>query len=383
VQDIFPGRTRCMIYRRKADKKLLAVAWRNNDPGWISFQKTGAAAAKAEDIMGAPIALKNGWTPIGKAPVVIELNTTKKLEDLALDLVTVRDAPDKPAWPQEVLASFTPASGKRYAYAAEGGTSAEICGRDSSGDHQTRTAQTFKADGQTNKETFEIPLPSASGLVLRKTYFLDEPGQEAEVSVNGKAVGAWNLKPAAKELSKGFRNSTFVIPRSTLKDAKTAKIEVQYKGAANSISWTVLAYDGSALPLSAFGAIHTDSSVTHARLARNVVGLPLTIDKETYSNGVGVFARSLLEYSLNGQFKKFSALAGIDRVTKGKGSVIFEIYLDGEKKWSSSVMTGLDEPAKIDLDVTGAKRLRLIVNDGGDGNRFDAANWCDAELLVK
>jgi hypothetical protein len=118
-------------------------------------------------------------------------------------------------------------------------------------------------------------------------------------------------------------------------------------------------------------------------VARNVVGLPLSIDKDTFKNGIGVFARSLLEYSLNGQFKRFTASAGIDLVTKGKGSVVFEVHLDGLKKWSSSVMTGLDEATKIDIDVTGAKRLRLIVNDGGDGNRFDAANWCDAELHTR
>ncbi len=382
VQDIFPGRTRCMIYRRKSDKKLLAIAWRNNDPGWISFLKTGAASVKAEDIMGAPVAIKGGWTPIGKAPVIIELNTNKKIEDHAFDLVTTRDDPAKPAWPQEVLASFTPASGKRYRYAAENGTAAELNGRDANGDHQRVTGISFSAE-KLGKETFEIALPSATSIVLRKTYFLDETGQEAEVSVNGSAVGTWDLKPAGKELSKGFRTSTFLIPQDAIKDAKTAKIAVQYKGAANTIGWTVLAYDGSALPLSAFGAIHTDSSVTHARVARNVVGLPLSIDKDTFKNGIGVFARSLLEYSLNGQFKRFTASAGIDLVTKGKGSVVFEVHLDGLKKWSSSVMTGLDEATKIDIDVTGAKRLRLIVNDGGDGNRFDAANWCDAELHTR
>ncbi|MDA0837830.1 MAG: NPCBM/NEW2 domain-containing protein [Planctomycetota bacterium] len=383
VQDVFPGRTRCMLYRRKTDKKLLAVAWRNNDPGWISFQRTGATTAKAEDIMGASISARDGWYPIGKAPVVIELTTPKELQDLALDLIMVRETPEKSAWPQEVLASFSPASGRRYNYASEGDKTEQFQGRDSFGDYQHPSGISFRAEGKANKEAFEIQLPSPSGLVLRKNFYLDETGQEAEVSVNGNPVGTWNLKPSAKELSKGFRISAFVIPVETLKGAKTAKVEVRYKGQANTIAWTALAYDGSSMPLSAFGAIHSDSTVASARLARNVVGLPTGIGKETYKNGIGVFAPSLLEYSLNGQFRRFTATAGIDRVTKGKGSVVFEIYLDGEKKWTSSVMTGLDEPAKIDLDVTGAKRLRLIVNDGGDGNRFDAADWCDAELHVR
>jgi alpha-galactosidase len=56
------------------------------------------------------------------------------------------------------------------------------------------------------------------------------------------------------------------------------------------------------------------------------------------------------------------------------------VQADGKGLWKSPVMSGLDDPKEIDLDVAGVQRLRLMVQDGGDGNSFDAANWCDAAL---
>jgi len=71
---------------------------------------------------------------------------------------------------------------------------------------------------------------------------------------------------------------------------------------------------------------------------------------------------------------------GIDAATEGKGSVEFEVYADGKKVWSSGVRSGLDEAKTVDIEVEGVDRLRLVVTDGGDGNKFDAANWCEPAL---
>ena len=41
----------------------------------------------------------------------------------------------------------------------------------------------------------------------------------------------------------------------------------------------------------------------------------------------------------------------------------------------------LENRAKaIDIDVTGVNRLRLILSDGGDGNKLDAGDWCEPVL---
>ncbi|MFP6657547.1 MAG: NPCBM/NEW2 domain-containing protein, partial [Pirellulales bacterium] len=89
---------------------------------------------------------------------------------------------------------------------------------------------------------------------------------------------------------------------------------------------------------------------------------------------------SLLEYAVNGQFRQFTAEVGVDAATGGRGSVVFEVYGDGRKLWSSPLMSGLDKPRKVDINIVKVNRLKLIVNDGEDGNRLDAANWCAGAL---
>jgi hypothetical protein len=191
---------------------------------------------------------------------------------------------------------------------------------------------------------------------------------------------AWNLRRLEKDLSGGFREAELVIDAASLGAAAGAKIDVAYEGPANSIGWTVLEYAGGDFPLTAMGPIHAEQNVASPRAGCNVTGGALGVTTEAFENGIGVFAKSLLEYSLNGQFKRFKARVGIDSITDGRGSVVFEVWTDGRKAWASPVMSGLEQSAPVDVDVSGASRLRLVVSDAGDGNAYDAANWCDPVL---
>ena len=146
------------------------------------------------------------------------------------------------------------------------------------------------------------------------------------------------------------------------------------------ICWRALEWREGAFPLSAVGPLHADQNVGAPRFARNIVGAPLKVGTASFANGIGTFARSLLEFPLNGQFRRFTAQAGVDAVTEGRGSVVFEIYGDGKKLWTSPTLSGLDAPKDVDLDLTGVNRLRLVVTDANDGNKFDVANWLEPVL---
>jgi len=39
-----------------------------------------------------------------------------------------------------------------------------------------------------------------------------------------------------------------------------------------------------------------------------------------------------------------------------------------------------DEPQRIELDITGISELKLIVNDAGDGQNWDHADWAEAKV---
>ncbi len=375
VQDIIPGRTRSLI-RQTKDGCTSAILWRNNDAGQVSFAGTGLKVAAAEDLFGTTVPVTDGWYAVGKIPCRFTLAEAGEPVALALGRLRVRDGAEI-FWPQCVLAAFTPATGARQAYVQTGGTPATLAGRTATGETRSSEGLTFAAGGS---ERFHVDVPAGAGLVLRKHYLLDATGQQAEIVVNGKPAGTWDLHRTEAELSGGLREAVFVIDAALLAGRPQADIEVRYLTASNTAAWRVFECRTGVFPLSAVGPLHADQSVGSPRFARNIVGGPLRIGTQSFANGIGVFARSLLEFPLNRQFTRFTAKVGVDAVTDGRGSVVFEVEADGKKLWSSQTLSGLDASKNIDLDVTGVNRLRLVVTDAGDGNRFAVAVWGDPVL---
>ena len=363
IADAIPDRTRCLAFTRKGDGKPVVVIWRNDDAGRASLGAMKVEAA--EDLVGAPVApAKDGTYAVGKMPVMFTLASAEGLER-----IQVFDA-DGGNWSQRMLAAFP----------ATGGAVRKFSGRAIDGMLRVREGRVF-AKGESEK--FAVDVPVEGDLVLRKQFFLDETGQSADVFVNGTATGTWDLMRSDPQLASGFRDAIFIMPRAILGKASKAEIELKYTTAGNTLGWQVmqcLPSDKGVFDLAAVGAIHADQNVGHLRYARNVIGSPLKIGATAYANGLGTFARSLVEVPLNGQYSRFTAKVGVDAATEGRGSVTFEVYADGKKIWESPVMSGLDAPRDVDVEVKGAKRLRLVVGDAGDGNKSDAADWIEAVL---
>jgi hypothetical protein len=374
VADVVPGRTRAVL--QEAGGSAHAIAWRNDDAGWLSFAGTGVAVTEARDVFGGIVPEKQGWYAVGKVPVRFTVKAgSEPLADALLRLV-VRDGAE-PEWPQRVLAAFRPAEGGRQQYRLAGGQPQVIAGRTVSGEPRALPGVVFPSGGA---EAFTVAVPAGGGLVLRKQFLLDATGQLAQVLVNGKPVGTWDLRRSEKELSGGLRESIFLVDAAAIGGRPEADVEIRYSTPANTALLTALEYRGGNFPLSAVGAVHADQNVLAPRYARNIVGEPLRVDRETFKSGIGTFAQSLLEIPLGGRFKRFTSKVGVDAMTEGRGTVTFEVYGDGRKLWASPVMTGLDAARDVDVDVSGVNRLRLVVTDGNDGNKFDAANWVNPEL---
>jgi hypothetical protein len=51
-----------------------------------------------------------------------------------------------------------------------------------------------------------------------------------------------------------------------------------------------------------------------------------------------------------------------------------------EKLFESPVLRGGDQPAEVDVDITGAQQLRLRATDGGDNYYSDHAAWGNARV---
>lgn len=107
-------------------------------------------------------------------------------------------------------------------------------------------------------------------------------------------------------------------------------------------------------------------------------GHPITIGGAVYAKGLGVHAASAVEFYTGAACETVGADVGVDDEKGAIGTVAFEIWADGTKVASTGVLTNAMPAEHLSADVTGARTIRLVVTDGGDGIDSDHADWADA-----
>ena len=101
-----------------------------------------------------------------------------------------------------------------------------------------------------------------------------------------------------------------------------------------------------------------------------------------YEKGIGTHAHSEIVYDLTDKnVNMFSAFVGVDRAMyNSPASIEFQVYVDGKKEYESGVMCSNDVQQFVEIDLAGAKELKLVATVGGDTNGSDHADWADAKL---
>jgi hypothetical protein len=125
--------------------------------------------------------------------------------------------------------------------------------------------------------------------------------------------------------------------------------------------------------------VHTKQSWGTLQKNRSVWEKEMSIGGKRFRRGLGTHANSEIVYSLDGRYRRFQAWAGPDMATYG--TLGFAVVVDGQKRWESGKMTRGDAPQLVDVDIAGAKELRLLVDDAGNDIMGDHADWADAKLL--
>jgi len=395
MDDLVPATTRVLVYA--APKGAAAILWRVEGaaalvlPGPLRAQCTGVS------IYGSPVALDPaGSVRVSETPVLLNFpeQSPDALHAALLGAALKLDEPEAKAKAMALCDRVVPAvkaSAEAHKYAAAGGEPLKVRG-------VVPCVGAVEEAGLAGlkSESFELSCPADADMVLRRRYQLAGKGHAAEVIVNGKSAGMWNLAHTRQELQGGLRDAFFVVPRSLLDAAGRQKVELRYAAEpGTTFSVWSLALKGRTVPLGQLAPIYAAQAVGVMSLDRNVVGDGLKIAAKPYGRGIGTHAWSVIEYPINKQFKSFSVLAGVDACSDGRGSVKFEILGDGRtlsstlsdakdpaggKLAKTAVLTGLSTPERLVVDVTGVDRLTLVVHDGDDGNREDAADWLEPEL---
>ncbi len=118
-------------------------------------------------------------------------------------------------------------------------------------------------------------------------------------------------------------------------------------------------------------------------VGKSVQGGPIRIGDRTFRHGLGTHAPSEVVYDLGGQYDRFAAWVGVDAEMKDytASTVVFKVFGDGRELFSSGIMR-IGTPAKrVDVPIHGIAELRLVVEDAGDGQECDHADWADPVLF--
>lgn len=126
-----------------------------------------------------------------------------------------------------------------------------------------------------------------------------------------------------------------------------------------------------------WGSLGIDTAV---RPPDGRVPTPLRIKDASYEKGLGHHAPGEIVVELNGEYTAFDVDVGIQQQNNGAASVVFQIFVDDEKRFDSGVMHEADAAKPVHVSVEGADTLRLVATDAGDGIMCDCADWANARL---
>lgn len=98
-----------------------------------------------------------------------------------------------------------------------------------------------------------------------------------------------------------------------------------------------------------------------------------------YAKGLALRSRTVLEYRIPEGMTRFAATVGIDPTTRGQGNVTLEISADRKLLWQGEI-DGSDAPVQLDVPLSEARRLRLLVDYGGNLDYGDRLHLVDARM---
>ena len=184
------------------------------------------------------------------------------------------------------------------------------------------------------------------------------------ISGNIKIVNAQELKSSYKNILSDNEKNKNVIAKE-----QVYLSDIEYDKNRSSVG---------------YGSIMKDTNIEGGKIKLKVDGEAIEFDK-----GLGAHATSTIVYDIS-QYKdtytRFVSYLGIDASKGDNGDgVLFKIYTsDNGQDWNlvkdTGILKGDKESTYIDIDLNGAKYIKLYAYDNGN-NSYDHAVYGDAKLV--
>ena len=107
---------------------------------------------------------------------------------------------------------------------------------------------------------------------------------------------------------------------------------------------------------------------------------PLRLGGKEYRQGLALHSRTLLEYRLPGEFRRLQSVVGIDDRVRPGGNARLVIRGD-DRVLLEATLAGTDPPRPVDLDLTGVRRLAILVDFGENLDIADHVDLGEARLV--
>ncbi len=225
------------------------------------------------------------------------------------------------------------------------------------------------------KELIPVKRPKVEGLIYYHASGDDLPEPLAEaVDRGGSRFEVQSIALAGDQLTlttpAGFK---FSQPLANLERLDFSSVNTQYLSGLEPASFQFASYFTPRADL----PVLNESNKPRRDIGFD--GLPLKLDGKAYSKGLSLHSRSEVGYRLPGKFRRFKALVGIDDSVRPGGDVQLEIRGDQKLLWEGRVR-GSDAAQPLDLDITGVKRIDIVVDFGADLDIGDLLDLCEARV---
>src|SRR5438034_946859 len=228
-------------------------------------------------------------------------------------------------------------------------------------------------DNGAGQEVWSKPLASSGS---RAVGLLNRGRAAATIGVDWSAIGLGTGSATVRDLEAQQDRGTFVdsysvsVPEHGLALLRILGTDRAATGGYLSDQpWTYMANEN--------GPVERDMSNGGSGAGD---GRALSLNGSRYAKGFGTWAPSAIEFRPDGSCSTFTAEVGIDDEAGSRGTVIFQVWGDGQKIFDSGVTTGTTPTKNIQVDLSGVRSLRLETV-AVDGTSYDSGDWADAILV--
>jgi hypothetical protein len=247
----------------------------------------------------------------------------------------------------------------------------------------------FKLDGETSR----VDRAKIAGII----YYRSAPTRTAEARMTLRGKSGFRTSVARLEQLKNVITLTTIggtklrWPAEDIELADFSAGKVMYLSDIEPAtkSWSPLVGLPDGLNLAdAYGEPHLDRSMLGKKLSVRVKDLPASeTDAATsqavervFNKGLALRSRTELVYRVPAGFRRFQTVAGIDPAAAAVGDADLAIFAD-DRPLLETQIAGNQPALSIDVEITGARRLKIVVDFGQNLDTGDWVNLCDAKIV--